>query len=122
MPYLTVHLSTSIRAEKLVKVFQRNLAVLVDIKNLKGNFDVVLVSYCFSAYTSAQEFLEVNHTISIVVNLVDDVAPVDIMHFVERTMRHFLKFVLVNSSILIFVKPYEFLLQFLKLILGHRQA
>jgi len=122
MPYLTVHFSPAVRAEKLIEIFQRNLAVLVDIKNLKGNFDIILVSYSFSAYTSAQELLKVNNSVAVVINLVNDVAPIDIVHFIERAMRHLFQFILVNSSIFIFVKPYEFSLKFLKFLLGHRQA
>jgi len=122
MPYLTVHFSPTVRAEKLIEIFQRNLAVLVDIKNLKGNFDIILISYSFSAYTSAQELLKVNNSVAVVINLVNDVAPIDIVHFIERAMRHLFQFILVNSSIFIFVKPYEFSLKFLKFLLGHRQA
>ena len=78
-----------------------------------------MVGYSFPVYASTHKLLKVNNPIPVVIALVNDLAPVDVMHFVEGGMGHFFKLVFVDGSVLILVQPYEFSLKVLELLLGH---
>ena len=83
MPDIAVHLGTSIRAKQFVEIFERYFAVFINIQYLESNFNIFCITYSFPAYTSAHEFLKVYNSISVVITLVYDFRPINVVHFIQ---------------------------------------
>lgn len=111
LPQVLVHPGTSIAVEQIVKVVQRNVTVPVGVHDPECALEILLVLQHFPINASRHELLEVYDTIAVVVALVDDFVPVDVILILYFGVDHLFQLPFGESTIAILVYPDEFSLQ-----------
>ncbi len=117
LPHLVVHFGPAVAIEQVVEVVERDRAVAVGVQDLEGDFDVGLVLEDLAVDARRDELLEVDDPVAVVVALLDDVVPVDVVPLSQLRVRHLLQLMLVQRPRPVLVQPQELLLQHLQLLL-----
>ena len=79
LPDVTVHFHAGVGAEDVIEIFNGNLAIVIVVKNLECNFDILRTRDPLPVYAGAHELLEIYVTVSVLIALLNDFIPVNII-------------------------------------------
>ena len=117
LPQILVHPRAAVAVEQIIEIIKGNVSVPVGVHDPERALEVFFVLEDFAVDGGGHELLEIDDAVAIVVALVNDFVPVDVVLALNFLMDHLLKFPLRQRAIPVFINSYEFSLQSLKFFL-----